>query len=531
MSAAVPGARVDRTSSDVDELTRIGVMMAPVLKYNPSMPLLSGDRPWQGVALVFVAFLSFTACGGSSSSPAPPTNPPGGSSGTVQVRGSEKLSWDQAGDVSELQFVAYVDDVRVALDSASCNAAQSGPQGAPCLSPLPDLANGVHKIELAAVFKTSQQESARSAAITVQKVPAITASGTASATRQGEAAGLRSVDGTLTLGNGLTFDVRIVARGLEAPTQMAFAPDGRLFVAERGGRIQVLETTGQRAGELTPAFDANTMLDRAPGGSVGLALHPEFARNRFVYLGQYALDRNDQAVVQAVRLREIGDTLGEPAVVFEERLETVPRAGPLLRFGPDRRLYIGLQEWAGGPGDTRQVGVGGAFLRVSDDGRISGSTALFSHGSSQPLGLDWSSQTQSPWAVLAEADGRATLRAIGAGPNFGRSEGAMSGRGIAVGGGRDPGGLLIYRAAGSAPEEVGAFVAVPDNEALWFVGLDGVAAPELLFPGTLGRIGDIVQAHEGALFISTRNRDGRGTVTDGDDVIVRLKARKRSGRP
>ena len=71
-----------------------------------------------------------------------------------------------------------------------------------------------------------------------------------------------------------------VATGLAAPTAMAFAPDGRLFVAEQGGRLRVIKNGTLLA---TP-FLTVSVNSSGERGLLGVAFDPNFAFNQFVYV-------------------------------------------------------------------------------------------------------------------------------------------------------------------------------------------------------------------------------------------------------
>ena len=61
---------------------------------------------------------------------------------------------------------------------------------------------------------------------------------------------------------------------------MAFAPDGRLFVAEQGGRLRVIKN-----GALLPTeFLSVTTTSSGERGLLGIAFDPNFASNHFVYV-------------------------------------------------------------------------------------------------------------------------------------------------------------------------------------------------------------------------------------------------------
>src|SRR3954447_10678069 len=77
------------------------------------------------------------------------------------------------------------------------------------------------------------------------------------------------------------FAERPFASGLNTPTAMEFAPDGRLFVAEKGGQLRVI-TPG---GALLPTPFLSVPVDTAgERGLDGITFDPNFATNHFVYV-------------------------------------------------------------------------------------------------------------------------------------------------------------------------------------------------------------------------------------------------------
>lgn len=482
-----------------------------------------------GGALLVAALAWLAGCSGSSPAPPTPGNPPPTTPpNAIPVRGTERLSWTQAGDVSDLRFVAYVDDAPVSLDRASCDPASATPEGAACLSPLPALGEGVHRIELTAVSASTGLESPRSPAITVEKLAGVTAAGSPWAASSQPVSGARNpAPGTLTTFDGFSFDVRIVSSGLRAPSQIAAAPDGRLLVAESDGRIRILSPAGDESYRAAVALDAPAQLDPPPAGALGLALHPAFARNHLVYISYVARDERGAATLHLVRFREAGDTLGEPAVVLAEPIGARPGDGPRLAFGPDGQLYLSLpimSGWTGEPGDYRP---GGLLLRVDEDRRRASRIPMPQPVMGQPIAFAWHPVTLTLWAVLAGNDDRAALCPVHGGAVADDERRPAAARCVDVGRGPTPGGLLFEHVTAARDETPIALVAMPDNEALWRVRPGRPGESEVLLAGAFGRIGDIVQADGGRLFISTRNRDGRGRAEADDDVIVRLTPRTR----
>src|SRR3954451_3271615 len=84
--------------------------------------------------------------------------------------------------------------------------------------------------------------------------------------------------GAATLPSG--FSEAQFATGLAAPTAMAFAPDGRLFVAEQGGALRVVKN-----GTLLPQpFVTVTVDSSGERGLLGVAFDPNYTANGFVYI-------------------------------------------------------------------------------------------------------------------------------------------------------------------------------------------------------------------------------------------------------
>ena len=84
-----------------------------------------------------------------------------------------------------------------------------------------------------------------------------------------------------TAGDGTRFRVEVVATGLEAPSGLSVAPDGRVFVAERSGRIRVVED-GVLLSQTALILPENVAAFGV--GALGMALHPQFSSNGYVYL-------------------------------------------------------------------------------------------------------------------------------------------------------------------------------------------------------------------------------------------------------
>jgi glucose/arabinose dehydrogenase len=157
--------------------------------------------------------------------------------------------------------------------------------------------------------------------------------------------------------------------GLSSATAFAQAPDGRLFVAEQGGTLRVIKN-----GVLLATPFATFPVDSAgERGLIGVALHPAFATNGFVYV--YSTRKAGTISHNRIsRLTANGDVA---AVGTEFALVDLPNLssatnhnGGGMHFGPDGKLYVGVGENANPPAAQDLSQPFGKLLRFNDDGTI-----------------------------------------------------------------------------------------------------------------------------------------------------------------
>src|SRR5262249_29537025 len=330
---------------------------------------------------VACAISAATACGGSSPQP-PVVNPPT----TVEtINGTERLGWDQpAADAVELaaiRYAVYVDDVRSEIASVTC-APTAAANGFSCTGRLPALTRGAHALQIASfTVDGAVLESARSAPIRVMVVAAAS-SGVPTVT-----------PGAMAPADGIRLRIELVAAGLDAPTDLAFTPDGRILIAEAAGRIRVVRN-GELVQEPAISLRATRLLT--------IATDPQFARTHFVYVAYTSPARSGSATTFTIaRLREAGDTIGD-AVPLVDNIPAASSPSAALRLADDGKLSVALD--AGD--DTRRRGDAGSWngklLRLNADGTTpddqAGSTPVFASGITSPAGLAWQ-RTSNAWWV------------------------------------------------------------------------------------------------------------------------------------
>lgn len=339
-----------------------------------------------------------------------------------------------------------------------------------------------------------------------------------------------------TTADGVRFQVEAVVTGLEVPWAMDFAPDGRLFITERPGRVRIFDLT-TRTSELALTLD--DVFASGEAGLLGLALDPQFAQTRLVYLYYSArvAGSGGGAVNRIVRYREAGGRLAERVVLLDNIPASTIHDGGRLRFGPDGLLYATTGDAASTSLAQDLASAAGKFLRLNADGTTprdnpSGSF-IYSSGHRNPQGFDWHPVTGNLWATEHGNSGNDEINVIDAGANYGwpvieggQSNSAMRTPIAFFSPAIAPSGASFYRGNRFPAFAGNLFVGALRGTHLLRVRLDGtsrrILAQERLLDGAYGRIRDVVSGPDGYLYFATNNRDGRGSPAAGDDRIARL---------
>ena len=171
------------------------------------------------------------------------------------------------------------------------------------------------------------------------------------------------------------FSETVVASGLASPTAMQFAPDGRLFVAEQGGRLRVIKN-----GALLPTpFLTLTVNSAGERGLLGVAFDPNFAANHFVYV--YYTATTPAIHNRISRFTANGDVAAAGSEVILLELNNLSSAtnhnGGALAFGQDGKLYAAVGENANGNNAQSFDNLLGKMLRINPDGSIPADNPFF----------------------------------------------------------------------------------------------------------------------------------------------------------
>jgi aldose sugar dehydrogenase len=222
--------------------------------------------------------------------------------------------------------------------------------------------------------------------------------------------------------------VVVMARRLEQPWSMAFLPDGNILITERPGRLRLV-----RKGVLAPQPVASLPEIYADGlqGLMDVALHPEFAANRWVYL-TYHKPEGDEGAVTLARGTWNGAALVDVRDLFESH--AVKTEASRITFGRDGMLYMSISA----PGDSVGPEVArpqdprdyaGKVVRLRDDGSIPSDNpfvrragykgGVYSLGHRNGHALVVNPETGDLWQTEQGPNGGDEINVIKAGGNYG----------------------------------------------------------------------------------------------------------------
>ena len=311
----------------------------------------------------------------------------------------------------------------------------------------------------------------------------------------------------------------VVATGLEVPWGLTFLPDGSALVAERMS-ARILRLRPGAAAETVATVPG--VVPSGEGGLLGLAASPTYAQDSYLYAYFTAADDN-----RIVRFRLSSPQTVEPILTGLAKASI--HDGGRIAFGPDGMLYAGVGDAGTTSNAQNQQSLNGKILRMRPDGSaapdnpFSGSR-VYSLGHRNVQGLAWDAQNR----LYATEFGQNTwdeVNQIVAGGNYGwpTVEGIANDSRF-----RDP--IVQWTTAEASPSGAAIvgdtlYAAALRGTRLWLVplnGTGGAGTPTTQLQGAYGRLRTVALGPDGWLWITTSNRDGRGSPVAADDRVIRF---------
>ena len=339
-------------------------------------------------------------------------------------------------------------------------------------------------------------------------------------------------------------NVTALVTGLEIPWAVDLAPDGRLFVTERTGRVRIVKLEGTSATLLpepwaTVQARANPDAER---GLLGIALDPDFATNHLVYLYYSYRAANGATVNKLVRMRDQNGVGVDEAPLLDGIAGSENHDGGRVKFGPDGKLYLTTGDGEVPDRAQNTNSPNGKILRINKDGSIPADNPfpgndVWSYGHRNVQGIAFQPDTGALYETehgpsgLFPACCQDEVNLIERGKNYGWP--------IVTGQPHDPRFVdpIVWSGRVDTWAPSGAtFLAHPGPLRGSFLfatlrgahlhrvvfGPDGrsVVFEERLLENQFGRLRDVFELPSGQLLVLTSNRDGRGRPVPTDDRIL-----------
>ncbi len=339
----------------------------------------------------------------------------------------------------------------------------------------------------------------------------------------------------------LSIQVESIVQGLSVPWSVVFTDPNRILITEREGAVRVVQ---DGALQEQPLIRFDEVSSVAEEGLMGMTLDPNYEENKYVYVC-FAYPKDDGLVDAVIRLTDQGDRLERDQTIIDDIPAARFHAGCELGFGPDGMLYITTGDATDRTIAQDRDSLGGKILRINADGSVPDdnpfpNSPIFSLGHRNPQGIAWHPVTGRLYSTehgpsnFDGPPGGDEVNLIAAGENYGWPRVSHQETDPEF---VDP--LLVFTPAvapGSAMFHDGTGAPQLTNN-FFFAGLKGEGVYRAIFDESdpsqvllsekipqvdVGRVREVMQGPDGAIYITTSNRDGRATPRPGDDALYKI---------
>ena len=320
--------------------------------------------------------------------------------------------------------------------------------------------------------------------------------------------------------------VETLAKNLDEPRSIAVS-DNKIFVTEKEGRIRVIENNILLDEPLATLRTANVF----DGGLLGIALHPDFSNNHLIYVF-FTYNQDGILWNKILQITESENKLQDAKIIFDKIPGSVFTNGGFLKFGPDKKLYVGtgtVSDSSHLPQDVNSLS--GKILRLNDDGTIPEdnpfqNSPVYTLGHRNPQGMTWDNAGQMYLAELGP-EKNDEINLIQAGKNYGWPEQECSGNKkfenaiLCYDPSIEPSGILFYSGDKIKLETNFVMASLRATNLYQLDFADGLNSQKTILSG-VGRVRDVVQGQDGSLYLITSNTDGKGFPESMDDKLLRI---------
>ncbi len=207
------------------------------------------------------------------------------------------------------------------------------------------------------------------------------------------------------------YKVEVVAQDFDTPWSIAFLPGGNMLITELPGRLRLI-----RRGQLMakPITGVPQVYYHGQGGLMDVVPHPNYQRNRLIYLS-YAAGDPDNNATHVMRARLNGTRLENPKVIFaaRPRKNTAVHYGGRMAFMRDGTLLLTLGDGFDYREEAQNLNTHyGTIVRLTDQGKVPQDNPFI--GRNNALPEIWSYGHRNAQAILVDRRGRVFMNEHGA---------------------------------------------------------------------------------------------------------------------
>ena len=344
----------------------------------------------------------------------------------------------------------------------------------------------------------------------------------------------------------IEFKVEPYLTDLTVPWSIVFTAPDRILITERIGKVRIVKNGVLQS---KPAIEIPDVSTGSEEGLMGLALDPDYANNKYIYLCYAYLKpgSGDNMRTKVKRYIDNGETITDANLTLIDNLPASKNhCGGRIKFGPDGKLYI-----TAGDATDRELAqdlnkLNGKILRINSDGTIPSdnpfpNSPVWAFGVRNPQGIDWFPGTN----IMIESEhgpsgfdgpgGGDEVNIIEKGKNYGwpvvshtRTKEGMESPIIVFTPAEAPGSGMLYKGNIFPQFKNNFFFGCLRGEGIMRIVTDENDRKKVIsyekLPGiNFGRIRDVVEGPDGFIYFSSSNKDGRGNPASDDDKIYVIK--------
>jgi glucose/arabinose dehydrogenase len=214
------------------------------------------------------------------------------------------------------------------------------------------------------------------------------------------------------------FSDSVFASGLVNPSAMAFAPDGRLFVAQQGGALRIVHSDGTLLATPFVTIPVNSAGER---GLLGVAFSPDFATTKHVYVYYTAttpaIHNRISRFTASVADPDVAAAGSEVVILDLNNLSSATiHNGGAMHFGSDGKLYVAVGDNATSSNAQTLANLLGKILRINADGTIPTGNPFYNTASGKNRAI-WALGLRNPFTFNVQpnfpSSGRLYINDVG----------------------------------------------------------------------------------------------------------------------